>query len=482
MADLYSPVDETEHLPAQPPPGGPDQGWLGAIAHYFKFAEQQTTFRTEILAGMTTFMTMAYILVVNPLILGNAIFLQQSGDLFAELAVATAISAAIGTLAMAFLANYPFCLAPGMGINAFFAFSVVLTLKIDWRLALSCVLAEGVIFILLTVFDIRRQIIKAIPETLKSATGAGIGLFIAYIGLSGDPKVGGAGLILPNPVTKTALGQFHEPVTLMATVGIIITSAFILRRIKGALLWGILATALLGWILGITPWPQGIVELPPWPKDLVGQAFTGFTQLNAQNWLDFLAAMLVFLFVDIFDTIGTLSGVGKRAGFIDANGELPRANQALMADAIATTVGAVLGTSTVTTYVESASGVAEGGRTGFTAVVTGLLLGVSVFFIPLFRAIPPYATTSALVIVGVLMMANVLHIRWGDLAEAIPAFLVMFMIPLSYSIAEGLAIGFIAYPICKSLQGKGREVPIATWVITGIFILRFVFMALRFDR
>lgn len=464
------------------PSSGPPRGPEGAIAHFFEFASNGTDLRTEIFAGVTTFMTMAYILVVNPIILGDAIFLNEAGDLFPELMVATALSAAIGTLVMALVANYPFCLAPGMGINAFFTYSVVIGLGIDWRLALGCVFVEGLIFIALTLTDVRRQIIKAIPEGLKNATGAGIGLFIAYIGLSGDPAVGGAGLIVANPATKTAFGSLLQPTALMAIAGLLITAAFLVRRIKGALLWGILATAILGWILGITPAPAGLLQLPPWPKDLIGQGIVGLGGLNGANFVNFIAALFVFLFVDMFDTVGTLAGVGKRAGYIDEDGELPRANQALFADAVATTSGALLGTSSVTTFVESASGIAEGGRTGFTAVVAGGLFVLSILFIPLFQAIPAYATAPALVLVGVLMMANVLSIRWHDLAEAIPAFLVIFMIPLTYSIAEGLSIGFITYPLVKAFQGKAKEVSWATWIIAAVFVGRFVFMTLRFGQ
>ena len=464
--------------PSGPPP---NQGWLGAIGGYFRFNQLNTNFSTEILAGITTFMTMGYILIVNPIILSEAIFLNEPGDLFAELVVATGISAAIGTIVMGLYANYPFCLAPGMGINAFFAYSVVIGLGIDWRLALACVFLEGLIFIALTLTDIRRQIIKAIPMCIKSATGAGIGLFIAYIGLAGNPETGGAGIIVANQVTKTAFGSLKESTTLMAIAGIIITSALVLRNIKGGLLWGILATALLGWIVGVTPWPTGLLQLPPLPVDLFGQAIKGVAQINLDNLLNFLAVLLVFLFVDMFDTIGTLTGVGMKAGYIDDKGELPRANQALLADAIATTMGAVLGTSSVTTFVESASGVAEGGRSGFTAMVVGVLFILSILFIPLLQAIPPYATTSTLVLVGVLMMSNVLNISWGDLGEAIPSFLTIFMIPLSYSIAEGLSVGFITYPLVKSFQGKSHEVPVATWILAGIFVCRFLFMTLRFE-
>ncbi|MDJ0706010.1 MAG: NCS2 family permease [Leptolyngbyaceae cyanobacterium MO_188.B28] len=478
-------VDELERSGQEPVSDSPNQflyvGWQAAIANYFKFSQFNTDFRTEILAGVTTFMTMAYILVVNPLILSDGIFINAPGDLFPQLVVATAVSAALGTLIMALYANYPFCLAPGMGINAFFTYSVVLGLGVEWRLALAAVFIEGLIFVGLTLTDIRRQIIKAIPMCLKSSTGAGIGLFIAYIGLAGDPATGGAGIIVANEVTKTAFGSLTQPPTLMAITGLFLTAAFLVRRVKGGLLWGILATAVLGWMMGVTPWPQGIVQAPPAPSDIFGQAILGVRQISGADFLNFAAVLFVFLFVDMFDTIGTLAGVGMKAGYIDQNGELPRANKALMADAIATTTGAVMGTSSVTTYVESASGVAEGGRTGFTGLVVSGLFLVSILFIPILSAIPAYATAPTLVIVGVLMMSNVAAIRWGDLGEAIPAFLTIFMIPLTFSIAEGLAIGFITYPLVKACQGKAHEVPIPTWILAGVFVARFVFMTLRFS-
>ncbi|MGK7945509.1 MAG: NCS2 family permease [Microcystaceae cyanobacterium] len=478
MSNDINELEVAEEL--EPTPTIQYTGWQGQVADYFKFSQFNTTFRTEILAGVTTFMTMAYVLIVNPIILSDAIFLNEAQDLFSELVVTTGLAAAIGTIIMGLYANYPFCLAPGMGLNAFFAYSVVLGLGIDWRLALACVFVEGLIFISMTLTDIRRQIIKAIPSSIKSATGAGIGLFIAYLGLGGSVDTGGAGIVVANPVTKTSFGSLTEPNTLIALAGLLITSAFVVRRIKGGLLWGILATAVLGWILQVTPPPTGIIAPPPFPTHLFGQSIKGLAELNGDTMFNFIAALFVFLFVDMFDTIGTLTGVGMKAGYIDENGELPRANKALMSDAIATTAGAVLGNCSVTTYVESASGVAEGGRTGFTAVVAAVLFTLSIFFVPLLQAIPAYATTSALVIVGVLMMSNALSIRWGDLGEAIPAFLVIFMIPLSFSIAEGLAIGFIAYPLIKSFQGKAHEVPIATWVLAAIFVARFVFMTLSF--
>jgi len=474
-------MDSGELNLQEPRPPQPEyQGWQAAIARYFQFDFYKTNFRTEVLAGITTFMTMGYILVVNPIILSDAIFLNEPRDLFAQLAVATALASAISTLCMAFIANYPFGLAPGMGTNAFFAFSVVIGLGIDWRLALSAVFIQGIIFIILTFTDIRRLLIESIPKSLKHATAGGIGLFIAYIGLSGNVETGGAGIIVANEATKTAFGSLAQPNTLIAVIGLFITSALIVRQVRGALLIGIFATALLAWILGVAPWPTSIFAWPTLPTDLIGQAVSGLGELNAGNFVDFVAVLLVFLFVDIFDSIGTLTGVGMRAGYIGPDGQLPRANQALMADAIGTTAGALVGTSTVTTYVESVAGVAEGGRTGFTAVIIGVLFIISLFFIPLFGAIPAFATAPTLVLVGAMMLAEVREIRWGDMAEVIPAFLTIFLIPLTYSIAEGLAIGFISYPLIKSFQGKAQEIPIATWVIAGIFVVRFIFMTLRF--
>ncbi|MEM8546067.1 MAG: NCS2 family permease [Cyanobacteria bacterium P01_H01_bin.119] len=449
-----------------------------AIANFFDFAELDTNLRTEIIAGVTTFITMAYILVVNPGILSAAVFLQESGDLFGELVVATGVSAAIATVIMGVIAKYPIALAPGMGLNAFFAFSVVLELGIDWRVALAAVFIEGLIFIVLTLTNLRAAIITAIPECLKRAVAAGIGLFIAYIALSGNPEQGGAGIIVSSEATITTLGNLAQPETLMAVFGILLTAALVARRIKGALLWGILATAILGWIVQITPAPQGVVGLPVWPQDLLGQAFVGLGQIGSAGIANFLAILFVFLFVDLFDTIGTLSGIGVQAGYIDEEGKLPRANQALLADAIGTTAGAILGTSTVTSYIESASGITEGGRSGFAAVVTAGCFLLSIFFIPLLSAIPGYATAPALLIVGVLMMGSVAGIRWSDPAESIPCFLTILLMPLTFSIAEGLAVGFIVYPLVKAFQGKAHEINWVVWLLAAIFILRFVLLGL----
>jgi len=441
---------------------------LGAIARFFEFEKLQTNFKIEILAGVTTFVTMAYILVVNPAILSNAIFLQTSGDLFGELVIATALASALATLVMGLYAKYPFALAPGMGLNAYFAFSVVLKLGISWRVALAAILIEGLIFIALTLSQFRTQIITAIPEGIKHAVAAGIGLFIAYIALTG------AKIIIPSETTTTTLGNLNDPTVLITLAGILITAALIARRITGALLFGILATAGLGWILGITPWPTAIVGLPQLPVDLFGQGIIGLTEVLQVNFFQIFTITFVFFFVDLFDTVGTLTGLGMKAGYINEQGEFPRVTEAFMADAVGTTTGAIFGTSTVTTYIESASGISEGGRSGFTAVVVAVLFTISIFFIPLLSAIPSFATAPTLIIVGVLMMGSVRYIRWDDPAESIPAFLTILMMPLTYSIADGLAVGLITYPLIKSFQGKFHETNIAMWILAVIFILKFV--------
>jgi AGZA family xanthine/uracil permease-like MFS transporter len=426
----------------------------------------------EALAGVTTFMTMAYILVVNPAILSDAIFLEESGDLFAELVMATAIAAAIATLVMGIYARYPFALAPGMGLNAFFTYTVVIGLGIDWRIALFAVFVEGLIFIALTALDLRRVVVNAIPNTLKHATAAGIGLFIAYVGFSN------AGIIAASPATKTTLGDIGDPSVAVALAGIFITGGLVARRIPGALLLGIAITAGIAIAAGVSEIPQEVFAVPQAPWDLVGQAFVGATMIAAIDWTDFLVVLFVLLFVDFFDTAGSLTGLGLRAGLMTPKGELPRANRAFLADAVGTTAGAALGTSTVTTYIESAAGIGAGGRTGLTAVFVALLFIASVFFIPLIQAVPPIATTPALVIVGVLMAGSLKAIDWDDAGEAIPAFLTVIVMPLSYSIAEGLAAGFIAYPIVKLFQGRAGEVSLAMWILAAIFILRFVAMGL----
>lgn len=453
----------------QPSPSSPGLG--GMIANFFDFDGHRTNLRTEIIAGLTSFVTMAYILIVNPGILSNAIFLTESGDLYGELVMATGISAAIATLIMGLYAKFPFVLAPGMGINAYFAFTVVLGLGIDWRVALAAVLVEGILFILLTITNVRSKIVEAIPDAVKHATTAGIGIFIAYIGLKS------AGIIAPSEATFTTLGALKSPSTAVAVLGLLITSALFARRVTGALLWGILGTALFAWLFGVADWPSGIVAIPQAPVDLFGQAFVGLGDLFRLNFWEMISIVFVFLFVDLFDTIGTLTGLGSKAGYINPDGKFLGVEKAFMADAVGTTAGAILGTSTVTTYIESASGIYEGGRTGFTAVVAALLFLVALLFIPFFTGIPAFATSPALILVGVMMMSAARMIDWDDPAAAIAAFLTIVVMPLSFSIAEGLAMGLIAYPLIKAFQGKARETTLGMWILAAIFILRYVFIA-----
>ena len=344
---------------------------------------------------------------------------------------------------------------------------------IEWRVALAAVFIEGLIFIAMSLSKMRSHIVSAIPDCLKHATASGIGLFIAYIALTSNSRI-----IVTSKSTTTTLGNLANPNTLMAIAGILITAAFVARRVKGALLIGIFATAIFGWILGIAPWPQGIVGFPEIPVHIAGQAFVGLSKVFDNNIWNLLAVLFVFLFVNIFDTVGALTGIGVKAGLVDDR-ELPRASKAFMANAIGTTAGAALGTSTVATFVESASGVSEGGRSGFSAIITSILFALAIFFAPLLSAIPPFATAPVLLIVGVLMAGSITKINWDDPAESIPSFLTILFIPLTFSIAEGLAVGFISYPVLKAIQGKAHETDVTVWILAAIFLLRFIFLALE---
>ncbi len=445
----------------------PSSSLLQKATLFFDFHRLHTNWRTETLAGVTTFATMAYILVVNPTILSNAIFINEPGDLFGELAIATALSAAIATAIMGLYAKLPFGLAPGMGLNAYFTFTVVLKTGVDWRAALGAVLIEGIIFIGLTLTSVRSQIIALIPNCIKHATTTGIGLFIAYIALQGS------GLIVSSPSTLTGLGNFQTGRSAITLLGIVITAALIARRVTGALLWGILATALFAWGFKVAELPVGVMAWPSFPSNLFGEAFSGLSALWRVNFMDAASIVFVLLFVNLFDTVGTLTGLGVKAGYIDEKGDFPGMEKALMADAVGTTAGAVLGTSTVTTYIESAAGTLAGGRSGFTAVVIALLFAVSILFIPLMAGIPSFASAPALLIVGSLMMSGVRYINWDDPAEAIASFLTILIMPLSFSIAEGIAIGLITYPVIKLFQGKGRDVSWGLWLLAALFTLRY---------
>ncbi|SMB91592.1 putative MFS transporter, AGZA family, xanthine/uracil permease [Desulfonispora thiosulfatigenes DSM 11270] len=441
----------------------------------FKLRENGTNVRTEIVAGLTTFMTMAYIIAVNPQILGEAG--MPTGSVF----VATCLSAAIGCFLMGLLANYPFALAPGMGLNAFFTYYVVMQMGLSWQGALAAVFISGIIFIILTVTKAREAIVNSIPLTLKYAVSVGIGLFIALIGFKNagiiihNPSTGSLGLITGEYFTDEALRQLLPFGTspesiLLAVIGLVVTSILVVKKVRGSLLWGILLTTVIGIPLGVVNLGAGFspISMPP---SLSGT----FLALDFKEVFSYglIPVIFAFTFVDLFDTIGTLIGVSSKAGFLDEKGELPKANKALFADSIATLFGAVLGTSTTTTFVESASGVAEGGRTGLTAITTGVLFLLTLFFAPLVGIIPAAATAPILIIVGIFMMEPVTKIDFSDYVEAIPAFFTIFMMPLAYSIAEGIVFGVLAFVILRVSVGKIKEVSLTMWILFLLFIIRF---------
>ncbi len=456
------------------------------LEKFFKLKDNNTTVRTEVIAGFTTFMTMAYILAVNPSILGEAGMNPNA------VMIATALASFVGTILMALLANYPFALAPGMGLNAYFAYSVVIGMGYSWQIALFAVFIEGIIFIVLSLTNVREAIFNAIPATLKAAVSVGIGLFIAFIGLQ-DAK-----LIVSNPSTlvtyQTFKGETFHSIgvgAILALIGILITAVLLAKNVKGGILIGILATWILGIIcelIGIyvpnpdagmySTIPAGIVSLDFSSfKETFGAVFTGTDFASVKIW-DFIVIMFSFLFVDLFDTLGTLIGVSSKADMLDKDGKLPRIRPALLSDAIATCIGAIFGTSTTTTYVESASGVTAGGRTGLTSVVTGVLFLLSVIFSPLFLSIPSFAIAPALVIVGFYMMGSVAKIDFTDMTDAIPAFLCIIAMPLAYSISEGIAIGVISWTLVNLITGKAREkkISILMYVLTILIVAKYIFL------
>jgi AGZA family xanthine/uracil permease-like MFS transporter len=422
----------------------------------FHLKEKGAVVRTEVIAGITTFMTMAYILAVNPLILSSTGMDRDA------VFTATALSSFIGIVIMAFYANLPIALAPGMGLNAFFAYTVVTQMGYSWEMALTAVFIEGIIFILLTFFRVREAIVDSIPMNLKHAISVGIGLYIALIGLSN------AGVIVKNESTLVSLGDLSNPQALLALAGIIIIGILLVFRVKGALAIGIIITAGIGIPLGITQIPEkGLVSLPPslapvFFKLDFSRVFTG----------DMLIVIFTFLFVDIFDTVGTLVGVCSKANLLDEQGRVPRARQALLADAVATAAGGILGTSTVACYIESAAGVAEGGKTGLTAMVVGIFFLLSLFFAPLFLMIPGAATAPALVLVGLFMISPIQKINLDDYSESLPVFLTMIMMPLAYSISEGIAFGMLSYVLIKFFTGKWKQISLVMYILAAFFILR----------
>lgn len=436
----------------------------------FKLKEHNTTTKTELMAGLTTFMTMAYILVVNPSILST------TGMDAGALLTATCIAAALGTFFMAFFANYPFVLAPGMGLNAYFAFTVVGQYGYGWELALAAVFVEGIIFILLSLINVREAIFNAIPTNMKKAVSVGIGMYIAFIGLQN------AGVVVNNASTCVSLGDVKSVSVALALIGTILTLVLVVRKVKGALLVGILLTWVLGIICQITGIyqvnpdagmysliPTGIISAPPSIEPVAFKlSFAGVSVF------DFIVVIFAFLFVDLFDTLGTLIGVSTKAGFLDKDGRLPKIKGALFADALATTVGAVLGTSTVTTFVESASGVSDGGRTGLTALTAGILFLVALLFSPILTTIPSFATTPALVVVGLMMVENVTDIEFADFTEGFPAFMTILMMVVCYSISEGLVFGVISYVLLKLLCGRKKELNVVIVIIAILFFLKLI--------
>ena len=440
-----------------------------AIAKLFGFDFQKHNVRTEILAGITTFLTMAYILAVNP-----AIFSALPGMPGGSVFTATALAAIIGTLVMALYAKKPFALAPGMGLNAFFVYTVCLGMGYSWQFALTAVLIEGIIFVILTLTKVRGLILTAIPGTLQKAIGAGIGLFIAFIGMQNS------GIIVNNDATLVGLGNITEGTALLAMIGLFITAGLVMAKVRGGMLWGILLTTLIGLVIkdpstgeAITKL-NGIVSAP----ESVAPIFCQFEWSQVLS-VNMLVVVFTFLFIDMFDTMGTIIGVHQSAGIADPNAkrnDVPGMDKMFMADSVATVCGACLGTSTTTTYVESASGVGEGGRTGLTAFSTALCFALALFFSPLFLAIPSAATAPALIIVGVMMMPAVKRIHWEDYCRAIPAFLTIIIMPLAYSISDGILIGVISYVLCHAVAGKFKSVSITMWVLAILFICKYIFI------
>ena len=425
----------------------------------FGFDSKKHNIRTEIVAGITTFLTMSYILAVNPSMFG-LLEGMPAGAVFTT----TALAAIIGTLAMAFLAKLPFGLAPGMGLNAFFVFTVCMGMGYSWQFALTAVFIEGILFIIMTITNIREAIVNAIPKNLRYAIGGGIGLFIAFIGMQN------AGIIVNDDATLIALGDITSGTALLALIGLVITGVLYALNVKGAMLIGILVTTVIGIPMGITEF-KGIVSTP----ESIAPIFCKFEWHNIFT-LDMLVIVFTFLFIDLFDTVGTLVGVSTKAKMVDENGRIPKLKQAFMADAIATTAGAMLGTSTTTTYVESAAGVAQGGRTGLTAFSIACCFAIALFFSPLFLSVPGAATAPVLILVGMLMMEPVRNIDFDDATEAIPSFIALIMMPLAYSISAGIMLGMISYVVINMCCGKFKKLTPAMYILAVLFILKYIFI------
>ena len=435
---------------------------VGLLDRVFKLSDNNTNVKTELIAGMTTFMTMAYILVVNSNMLADAG--MDKGAAF----VATAVGAFIGSCIMGLLANYPIGLAPGMGLNAFFAYTVVLGMGYSWQFALCAVFIEGIIFILMSVTNVREKILDCIPNVLKDSITAGIGLFIAFVGLSN------CGLVT-NGATILQLGNLQDPLVLLTIFGLIVISILLVKNVKGAFLVGMLIVSIVGMVTGLVDAPTAVVSSVPSIKPVFLQSLS--IPLNEIFSFDMVMVVLTFLFMDLFTTVGCLVGVASKGNMLDENGKLPRVKKALLADALATTVGSLIGTSTVTSYVESAAGIGEGGRTGLTAITTGLMFLLALFFAPIFTAIPTQATAPVLILVGVMMASSLTKIYFDDFTNAIPAFLTFAMMPLAYSIADGIIFGIISFTILKLATKKKEEVNIYLIILSIIFVLKFIFLS-----
>src|ERR1700756_4067334 len=430
----------------------------GLIERYFRLAENHTTVRREFLGGLTTFITMAYIVVVNPQILGQA-GMPVEGVVFA-----TCVSAAVATLVMGLYANYPIALAPGMSLNAYFTYVVCLGMHVAWRTALGVIFFSGVVFLILTVTRVREQVVNGIPNCLKHSTAGGIGMFIAFVGLRN------ANLVVANPATFVSLGSFGDHEAQLACVGLAIMLVLMTRKIHGAILIGVFTTTLLGILRGMGSWPAAIFAMPhpssTWLQlDLRGALHLGLFEI-----------IFVFLFVDLFDNVGTLVGVCEQGGFVK-DGKIPRVGRALVSDAVGTIFGSLTGTSTVTSYIESAAGVAAGARTGLSNVFVAALFLLAMFCSPLAAAIPGYATAPALILVGALMTESIARVEWREFTEAIPAFVTLVATPLTFSIATGLSLGLISYTLVKVAAGKFREVSVVIWILTALFIVRYAWLA-----
>lgn len=451
--------------------------WLD---RYFGLTALGTHPSREIRAGLTTFLTMSYILFVNPQILSTVITVPNA---FVQLLMTTALAAAFGSLAMGLIAKYPFAQAPGMGLNAFFAFTVVGGLHYPWQTALGAVFISGALFVILSILGVRQAVVKAIPNSLKFAITAGIGGFLALIGLKN------AGIVIANPATFVGLGNFAAPTVWVALIGLLLTAGLLARKLKGAILWGILASTLIAIVSraavyaggtngalqpfqGFTGRIAGILDTPVWPSNLVGQL-----DIAGALGLGLLGVVFTFFFVDFFDATGTLTGLSQKAGFMDAGGDMPRARRTFAMDGLAAMFGALMGTSTTTAYVESASGIEEGGRSGLTAVTVAALFLLSMFLWPLAAAIPSAATAPALIVVGAMMMEGLRHVNWDDYTDSIPAFLTFIAMPLTYSIANGVSFGVISYCAIKIIAGRAREVSPLLYLVAALLVARYVFLA-----